>query len=156
MEMKRSFDKKWGEYLIWYSLISFLIFSAWEWYQTPFFIDISQEINRIVWFRFHCTVGDMMILTTTVLLSGILFKGFQWLFHPSWKHYLIVSVTGLSYTVFSEFRNVYIVKSWGYSSLMPTIHGIGMLPIAQWILLPSMILYIAKRLQSTDNTNQSP
>jgi hypothetical protein len=149
--MKHSSKRRRGEYLIWYTLFSFLLFSAWEWYQTPFFIDISQEINTIVWYRFHCTVGDMMILTTTVILTSLLFRDLQWLFHPTRKHYLIVSIMGLSYTMFSEYRNVYIVNSWSYSPLMPKVFGIGMLPIVQWILLPSMILYIVKRVQSADS-----
>ncbi|MCS5422900.1 MULTISPECIES: hypothetical protein [Psychrilyobacter] len=38
-------------------------------------------------------------------------------------------------------------KSWAYSDLMPMIPGthIGLIPIIQWLTLPSVILYVCAR-----------
>jgi hypothetical protein len=43
---------------------------------------------------------------------------------------------GLVYTVFSEYANVRIFRSWNYNELMPIIPliRVGLTPVLQWIL----------------------
>lgn len=43
------------------AVFAFLLNFVCEVLQTPFFVDISSDINTIVWFRLHCTSGDIMI-----------------------------------------------------------------------------------------------
>jgi hypothetical protein len=53
---------------------------------------------------------------------------------------------GLSYTLFSEYLNVHIRGSWGYSGLMlivPVLRA-GLVPLLQWIILPSLIFNSSK------------
>lgn len=119
----------------------------WEWLQTPFFLDITDKINYIVWYRFHCTVGDIMILGASMVIWSFLRNNYLWFFAPKGKDYLAVTLMGISYTAYSEILNVVVRESWGYSDLMPMIPGthIGLIPIIQWILLPSLILYVCAR-----------
>jgi hypothetical protein len=133
------------EYLLWYLFFSFIIFATWEWIQTPFFVDVTQDINTIVWFRIHCTIGDIMILTISILVIGLLFRNITWFLKPSKAQLLSVTSISVFYTLFSEYRNVHISENWSYSSLMPKILGIGLIPVIQWILLPAIILYITSR-----------
>ncbi len=122
-----------------------MIFGTWEWIQTPFFIDITKDINTIVWFRIHCTIGDMMILLFSIVGASLFFRKIDWIFQPNHRQYLAVSILGTAYTIFSEIKNVQIEKSWGYSDLMPKLLGVGLVPILQWIILPSLVLYITSR-----------
>ena len=144
-------NKTYWEYLVWYSFFSFVIFASWEWIQTPFFIDITKDINTIVWFRIHCTIGDMLILFFSISGTSLVFRKINWILRPSKLHYLSVTIMGVAYTLFSEVRNVHILKSWGYSDLMPKIFGIGLIPIIQWLLLPALILYILSRFHINKN-----
>jgi len=137
--------KRFWEYLLWYSFFSFVIFATWEWIQTPFFIDVTNEINTIVWYRIHCTFGDMMILFFTILGTSLIHRKINWIFSPSKKYYLTVMIIGVTYTFFSEYRNVSIAKNWSYSELMPEVLGFGLIPLFQWVILPPLILYILKR-----------
>lgn len=43
------------------AFFSFLLNFSWEVLQTPFFVDISDSINTVVKYRFHCTLGDVLI-----------------------------------------------------------------------------------------------
>jgi hypothetical protein len=56
---------------------------------------------------------------------------------------------GLGYTVFSEWLNIVVRRSWAYSSLMPVVSlfglGIGLSPLLQWIVVPTLGLYAARR-----------
>lgn len=136
-----------AKYFTVFFFFSFMIFGMWEWIQTPFFTDISDEINTIVWYRIHCTIGDIMILGISIILWSFFKKDNEWFFSPRKKDYLVVTLLGASYTAYSEILNVVIRESWGYSKLMPMIPGthIGIVPIIQWLILPSLILYICAR-----------
>jgi hypothetical protein len=56
---------------------------------------------------------------------------------------------GLGYTVFSEWLNIVVRKSWAYSSLTPVVSlfglGIGLSPLLQWMVVPTLALYAARR-----------
>jgi len=136
-----------AKYFITFFFFAFLIFGMWEWVQTPFFTDITDEINIIVWYRLHCTIGDIMILGISIIIWSFFKRDNEWFFSPRKKDYLAVTLLGTSYTAYSEILNVVIRESWGYSELMPMIPGthIGIVPIIQWLLLPSLILYICAR-----------
>jgi len=136
-----------AKYFITFFFFAFLIFGMWEWVQTPFFTDITDEINIIVWYRLHCTIGDIMILGISIIIWSFFKRDNEWFFSPRKKDYLAVTLLGTSYTAYSEILNVVVRESWGYSELMPMIPGthIGIVPIIQWLLLPSLILYVCAR-----------
>ena len=58
---------------------------------------------------------------------------------------------GVGYTIFSEYFNTVVRRSWIYTELMPTLpwFGTGLAPLAQWIVVPSVALVFA-RLHSAD------
>jgi len=52
---------------------------------------------------------------------------------------------GLLTTLVLEALNLYVGENWSYLSDMPTISGIGILLILQWIALPLLRLWLARR-----------
>jgi len=133
-------------------LLNFLFFSyvlnaTWEWSQTPFFIDITPELNTIVWYRIHCSLGDTLIMLAIFLILSLYYKGSGWLRHIKVKHYLFFVTIGFAYTFLSEYRNVYITQLWSYSEYMPVIpyFGVGLIPLIQWLVLPPIVLFITNR-----------
>jgi hypothetical protein len=96
---------------------------------------------------FHCTVGDLVI-ATIILVGALAILG-----SSNWPDEgpLGVGVTavcvGVAYTIFSEYRNAVVLRSWTYSDWMPTFpwFGTGLAPIAQWIVVPSVALVFACR-----------
>lgn len=46
--------------------------------------------------------------------------------------------------MFSEYFNVYTVRSHAYSRWMPTTAGIGHVPMLQWVVVPTMIIQLAR------------
>ena len=126
---------------------SFLLNFAWEVLQTPFFHDISDKINTIVWYRFHCTVGDVMISLGSFWLVALISKTRTWLLNPTKARLLLFVAFGVSYTIFSEIKNVSLNKLWAYSDIMPVIPyiDVGVIPIIQWIILPPLLVFIVRR-----------
>jgi hypothetical protein len=52
---------------------------------------------------------------------------------------------GLLITVGLEWFNVYARWQWAYSPEMPVILGIGLTPLLQWLLVPLLALWLARR-----------
>lgn len=88
-----------------------------------------------------------MLIAVASLISALLLVG-----HTDWptRRFAAVAVTtvliGAGYTIFSEWLNLSVRKSWAYSPLMPVIPWIqtGLSPLAQWIVLPGLGLWWAR------------
>ncbi|MGB3861979.1 MAG: hypothetical protein WBF32_13215 [Candidatus Aminicenantaceae bacterium] len=129
------------------AVFTFLLNFTWEVLQTPFFIDKSFEINAIVWFRLHCTLGDVMISLGCFWLVALIFKSRAWFLHPNKLNVFLFTAFGVGYTIFSEIKNVAIKDLWDYSDLMPVIPfiGVGVVPLIQWIVIPPLIVFFVRR-----------
>ena len=126
---------------------SYVLNATWEWTQSPFFIDATADLNTIIWYRIHCTLGDTLILMIGFTLISFYHKGVQWIYHPKGKDYLILIIFGFIYTFISEYINVYVKHTWSYSQYMPLMPliPIGIIPLVQWIILPPVIVFITTR-----------
>ncbi len=126
---------------------SFLLNFVWEALQTPFFVDINDKINTIIWYRFHCTLGDVVITLVCFWLVALITKSRSWFLNPTRNRLLLFVAFGVSYTIFSEIKNVSLNKLWGYSDLMPVIPSVevGIIPLIQWIIVPPLLIFIVRR-----------
>ena len=57
----------------------------------------------------------------------------------------IVPRVGVAATAALEWWNVMLRHAWAYGAAMPTVAGIGLAPFMQWVLLPPLILWLARR-----------
>ncbi len=85
----------------------------------------------------HCSAGDLMIATTTLIVAGAL-AGRGWPLRNYERVAVLSIVLGLVYTVFSEWLNTSVRGSWSYTAAMPVIPilGTGLSPVLQWIVVP--------------------
>ena len=55
---------------------------------------------------------------------------------------------GMTYTLFSEWLNLAVLRNWAYAESMPTISfgdaRIGLTPLLQWLVVPPVALYFAR------------
>lgn len=133
----------------WLGVTGFLLNGNWEWLQTPFYQDATKSVNDIVWFRLHCTVGDVLILLGCALVVTVLRRSTSWLAKPRILDFALMTALGLAYTSFSELVNLGR-GTWAYSELMPLVLGtpLGLAPLAQWLVLPTAGVWFAARLNS--------
>jgi len=122
--------------------------AVWEAAQLPFYTLWESGTSREIAFAvLHCTGGDILI-ASAALLGALLFVG-----GPDWprahaKCTAFVSISaGLGYSIFSEFWNTEVQKTWAYSHLMPVLPGlrIGLTPLLQWLVVPPLALLWAIR-----------
>lgn len=103
--------------------------------------------RQIVLYGLHCLAGDMLIGTSALVLALLAFGNPAW---PAAGYTRVAAWTvlfGLSYTAWSEWYNVQVKASWAYSDWMPLLPGfeIGLSPLAQWLVVPCVGLWWARR-----------
>ena len=123
-----------------------LLNGIWEFAHSSLFTDHSQGWYYVLWSRLHCTVGDIMILLACFWLTSVLFQTRGWPIRSKFVVPWVAFVTfGLGYTVFSEWMNTQVRGSWTYANDMPSLLGIGLTPILQWLVVPPTILWIIRK-----------
>lgn len=131
----------------------------WEIGQLPLFtLWYSEPPHAIAWAVIHCTAGDALIAAFTYAAAALATRDVAWPVHSRRMLALpVVVISGVGYTFFSEWRNVYILESWAYASTMPMILGIGISPLAQWIIVPVLAtLLTARRSRPGGRFNATP
>lgn len=120
----------------------FLLNGAWEVLQSPLFSDFDRGDAYLLWTRLHCTAGDVLILLATFSATSLLLRSRSWPDRGSLPAGLLWTGFGLAYTVWSEIHNTQMVRTWAYAPAMPTIFGIGLTPVLQWLIIPPVLLLI--------------
>jgi hypothetical protein len=121
---------------------------AWEIAQLPLYTIWTEGTRaEIAFAAVHCTLGDILIGMAALALSLMLTRArapadWQW-----GRITILLVILGSGYTVFSEWLNTTLSR-WTYSALMPTLNlggiEIGMSPLAQWLVVPPLALYLAR------------
>jgi hypothetical protein len=123
---------------------------AWELAQLPLYTLWREASAGYIAFAVaHCTVGDILIGAAALLLALIVTRAgplMQW----RWLRIVLVATSiGAAYTLVSEWMNTSLRPSWQYSGLMPTLEVggfvIGLSPFAQWLVMPPLAFYLARR-----------
>jgi hypothetical protein len=97
--------------------------------------------REIAFALFHCTGGDVLITTATFAAAAALARHFRW--PPfGWRMVFTAIVLGGGYTIFSEWLNVEISRTWSYTAAMPVVPflGTGLTPLLQWLIVPGLAL----------------
>lgn len=103
-------------------------------------------LQQVAFAALHCTVGDVLIGLSALLLALIATRAGPW---PGWRWPELTAVAtliGVGYTGFSEWLNTVLRQSWAYSDwmLVLPVVGIGVSPVLQWVVVPAMALWIAR------------
>jgi hypothetical protein len=139
----------WLPALRWYLGVIALGSLAWEFAHLPLYtIWKTGRGGEITFAAVHCTGGDILIGTASLVLALVLGGGGWPNAPPAYLRVAALTVGfGLAYTIFSEWLNIVVRKSWAYSELMPVVPGttVGLSPLLQWVLLPAAAFWLARR-----------
>lgn len=121
---------------------------AWEIAQLPLYTLWREGSPAFIAFSVvHCTLGDALVGVGALAVALIVTRAPESV-HWRWARIaLVTALFGTVYTGFSEWLNTVVRHSWAYSELMPVLRPfgveIGLSPIAQWLILPSIALRLA-------------
>lgn len=137
----------------------------WTWYQPWVALATFSAVLNFLWemvvmpaYEVRSTsgagVGIAMCLLATFGDVGITLGSYavaasiatrRWLMRPAVAPFLTYLAAGLVMTIAFEYVNVYMLHRWSYAPRMQVMGGIGVLPLLQWIVLPPIVLWLARR-----------
>ena len=124
-----------------WSALAFVANLAWEIAHVRLYtIWAAADGMDIAWALLHCTLGDVAIALAMFGLAGIALRRADWPASRPWTGGAIVVIGAMAFTAWSEWYNVYRAGTWGYTASMPTVFGIGLSPLLQWLILPPVML----------------
>lgn len=133
--------------VIW-SALAFALNLVWEIGHVSLYTIWREAAPQVVaWSIFHCTIGDVMIALAVFALAAIVVRRVDWPTSRPWFGGALAVVAALVFTAQSEWYNVYRSGAWGYTSSMPTIFGIGLSPLLQWLILPPVMVAAFRTLE---------
>ena len=130
---------------IWASLALFLNF-LWKSHSFHSIPSGTIPTARVAAYVLHCLLGDVLIAVSVYLLTAIVFHDLAWPVRRPWTAGGFMLAAGLGFTVFSEWYNVYVTGAWAYQPAMPLVASIGLTPLLQWVVVPTLMLFIARHL----------
>lgn len=120
-----------------FALLVFALHFGWEMTQAKWFVEMEHLpfwSSVIVCFR--AALGDTFITAISFLVAGAVASSTSW---PVGGRLVMAAATflvvGIAVTIGYE---VFALSTgrWRYSPQMPTLFGIGLLPLLQWTVLP--------------------
>ena len=126
----------------------FLTHFVWEMLQVPWFTGMAVASHgSVVWLCIQATGGDVLILLASFWLASIISGNRHWLLERELKPAVILVITALIVTFVLEWLATGPLERWTYADSMPIIPllGVGLAPLLQWLLLPPLIMWLARR-----------
>lgn len=131
------------------AVITVVLHFAWEMAQSPFFQPFAGNWLTGTGRCLGAAVGDLAIATVAYLPVAALF-GLDW---PIRRYPVRPALlwTGISLLITVTLEYWFLRQGrWSYRDVMPTVFGIGLLPMLQWVVVPLLSLralrYILRRV----------
>ena len=137
---------EWPQAIRRYLAGSFVVHLVWEIVQLPLYtIWTTGTVAQQAFAVLHCTIGDTMIAGLSLLIVLSVADRPTWPRGGSRGIWLALLMLGVGYTLYSEWMNVNVRRSWAYSAWMPTLPtlGVGLAPVLQWFVVPTLVLWLA-------------
>lgn len=132
------------------AVFAVLLNFPWEVLQAPMFEGMSAAPHStVIGACLQATLGDAVIMLLAHASVVAATRRRRWLVAPSrWEVAGFVAV-GVAITAIIEWLATrgHWVQSWVYSSSMPIVPGVGvgLSPLLQWVVLPPLVLWFARR-----------
>lgn len=127
--------------------ITVVLHYAWEMLQAPLFDDFAgMHFWEHAWPCFLAALGDLMIAVTSYGIAALVVGRSGWPFQRRWSiPFAICLACGLAITIGFELYAL-ATDRWAYGPRMPTVAGIALTPLLQWLVVPALTLLILQRV----------
>ena len=125
-------------------LIALILNIIWEFSHHFLYVDLSgiPKYSHLIIASF----ADMLIILGIFAIVSLKNKNLNWIKNPSKLDYLMVVFLGLIIAIFIEMINLNLGR-WEYTMAMPTLFGIGIIPLIQLALTGVISLIFIKQIE---------
>ncbi len=144
MSLSASRSTSFRQQLVSLYTVAVLINYPWERAQARFYIGLGGD--DVEWWLclFASMVDGLLILVMWCWGSFVLHQR-DWYEAPGVRGYVVMVTSGVVISMCVEIATVYLMHWWSYSERMPLVPGlgIGVIPLAQMVVLPPIIFALA-------------
>ncbi len=127
------------------TVAAFPLHWAWEMLQAPLYGSMRSlsgwEATRLCTVA---TVGDVAIGLISYAAVVALVGNRSWLLHLRPARITGYLAVGLALTIVLEILSVQRWGRWSYAPSMPRVLGVGITPLAQWIIVPLLTIWVVR------------
>lgn len=128
------------------ALFSFGLHYVWETLHVSLYDGVAQQSHAAgVVCCLRAAAGDVMIALVSYGTVAALTRNRLWLADPRLSTVGGYVGAGLVITVAMELLSTGAWGRWTYAPAMPTVFGVGVSPLLQWLVLPPVALWLARR-----------
>ena len=118
---------------------------AWEMAQSPLYRD-QAAFPALAWHCLIASLGDGVIVVFIWAAGAYWFRAHAWFRHPRARGYSLMLLVGLFIAVLIEWIALSAGR-WSYTSRMPRLGELGLVPVLQMLVLPPIIFATVARTQ---------
>ena len=123
-------------------IVAVLLNYLWELAQAPLYVGLDRYNAAVFWHCFVASLGDGIMVLIMTATGRVILGRWDWFKQPRATGYLVMLATGLVLAVLVETVAQHLLGRWQYTVRMPTVLSIGVVPIAQMLLVPPLIFRI--------------
>lgn len=130
------------------AFFSFVLHFVWEFLQVPAFAGMADMRHWDgILLCTEATIGDVGLALTAFWSAALIARSRYWMMQPRFVPSVVFLGVGIGLTVGLEYYYTEITGRWAYADIMPLVppFGTGLSPFAQWIVVPTMIVFIVGR-----------
>ena len=126
------------------ALIAYALHFAWEMAQAKWFATMTELPfwTATAWCA-RAAGWDVAISAAAYLAASAVVRRWRWVRPLSWVALAIYLAAGLAVTSVIEWSAL-AKGRWRYAPEMMTVEGVGILPLLQWMVVPVVILAVAR------------
>jgi hypothetical protein len=114
-------------------------------FQMPFYAMDQLSAWKVTKICGIASVGDAGIMVFAYWIAAIATADRMWLRDTRARPFTAYLGTGLSITIVVEHFALRSDWGWQYDDTMPLILGVGLMPLAMWIVVPLVTMKLAER-----------
>lgn len=130
------------------ALFAFLLHLVWELWQVPLFREIGDQPHwRGIKTCTRAAGGDAAISLAAFWATAALTHSRRWIARSRPGAVAVFIAVGLIVTIVVEWLSTRVLERWAYGENMPVLPllGTGLAPVAQWLLIPPLVVWLARR-----------
>ncbi|MEL1249653.1 hypothetical protein [Aurantiacibacter gilvus] len=133
---------------MWLAVQGFLVAFLWEMLQMPFYVMDGMTAWAVTKSCALASFGDAGIMVGAAWIANRTTGGRLWKKRSDWGPVAIFLAIGLMVTAAVEWLALRADWGWQYADTMPTIAGIGLVPLAMWVCVPLFSILLTKRISN--------
>ena len=135
------------------AFLSFTLHFVWEFIQVPTYAEMAVMPHwEGVKLCTSATFGDVGFALTAFWTTAAAARSRYWILTPRIWQVAMFTAIGIGLTIGFEYYYTEVSERWNYSDLMPLVppFGTGLSPLLQWIVIPLLVLSLARRVVALD------